>query len=153
MLWMVLYLWDGVMLGLCFYCNKNDDFLQVLWFFGVCMCSKCWDGKSGCVVEVMLFVIGGVWKLIILFYLMIGKWCFMELMWWVFNVIQFMFISQLCELEVDGVVICYVYLEVLLKVEYELFEFGCMLVLVLLVMCEWGEIYCGYGSMEGDCQS
>lgn len=41
------------------------------------------------------------------------------------------------EFEVDGIIYCEVYCEVLFKVEYLLIEFGELLCLVILLMMEW----------------
>lgn len=97
--------------------------------------------KSGCAVEVTLNVMGGTWKPIILFHLLLGKMRFMELARSIPSVTQRMLTLQLRELEADGIILRTVYPEVPPRVEYELTELGFSLQPLLEMMNDWGRNY------------
>ncbi len=99
------------------------------------------DPKSGCAVELTLSVIGGVWKPLILFNLLMGKKRFMELTRLIPSATQRMLTLQLRELEADGMVIRHVFAEVPPRVEYEATELARTLAPVMLSLREWGERY------------
>ena len=95
-------------------------------------------GRTGCAVEATLFVIGGVWKPVLLFHLLERKLRFNALCRAVPSATPRMITLQLRELEVDGVVKRTVFPEVPPKVEYELTELGRSLAPVLISMRDWG---------------
>jgi DNA-binding HxlR family transcriptional regulator len=100
------------------------------------------DPKAGCPVELTISVIGGTWKPMILFHLMVdGKKRFMELSRCVPGATQRMLTLQLRELEADGIVTRHVYPEVPPRVEYELTALGKALVPVMRSLREWGMRY------------
>ncbi|WP_037249234.1 winged helix-turn-helix transcriptional regulator [Rhodopirellula baltica] len=108
------------------------------------------DGKSrhtnyelpACPVEATLELIGGKWKGIVLYYLMVdGRLRFSVLKRKVGCVTQRMLTKQLRELEGSGLVNRIVYAEVPPRVEYELTEEGESLKPVLLTLKKWGEAH------------
>ena len=93
-----------------------------------------------CPVEATLDVIGGKWKVVILFHLTHdGTHRFAELRRKIPGVSERMLTQQLRELEVDGIVHREVYPEVPPKVEYSLTDYGKTLRPITEVMCEWGQ--------------
>src|SRR5450755_1356103 len=93
-----------------------------------------------CPVEATLDVIGGKWKVVILFHLTHeGTHRFAELRRRIPGVSERMLTQQLRELEEDGIVHRKVYPEVPPKVEYSLTEYGKTLRPITEVMCEWGQ--------------
>jgi len=91
-----------------------------------------------CPVEATLDVIGGKWKLIILFWLQEGILRFGELRRKVPGISERMLIQQLRQLEDDGVVHREVYPEVPPKVEYSLTDYGQTLRPIMKQMYDWG---------------
>jgi len=108
------------------------------------MRTKRLDPKSGCAVELTLSVIGGVWKPLLLFHLLMGKKRFMELTRLIPTATQRMLTLQLRELEADGLINRHVYAEVPPRVEYEATELARTLAPVMLSLREWGENYREY---------
>ena len=98
------------------YCHINDD----------------------CPIEATLDIVGGKWKILILFYLMRGTVRFGEFHRLIPKITQRMLTLQLRELEEDGVIQRAVYRQVPPKVEYSLTEFGKSLEPLLLLMRDWG---------------
>ncbi len=95
-----------------------------------------------CPVEATLELIGGKWKGIVLYYLMVdGRLRFSVLKRKVGCVTQRMLTKQLRELEGSGLVNRIVYAEVPPRVEYELTEEGESLKPVLLTLKKWGEAH------------
>ncbi|EMI23166.1 MULTISPECIES: winged helix-turn-helix transcriptional regulator [Rhodopirellula] len=95
-----------------------------------------------CPVEATLELIGGKWKGIVLYYLMVdGRLRFSVLKRKVGCVTQRMLTKQLRELEDSGLVNRIVYAEVPPRVEYELTEEGESLTPVLLTLKKWGEAH------------
>lgn len=91
-------------------------------------------------VEATMSVIGGKWKPIILCHLRKnGVLRTSELLRNIPKISQKMLISQLRELENDGIVERIVYQEVPPRVEYAISEYGKSLEDVLDKMCAWGE--------------
>jgi len=91
-------------------------------------------------VEATLDVIGGKWKVVILYHLAHdGTHRFAVLRRKIPGVSKRMLIQQLRELEDDGIVHREVYAEVPPKVEYSLTEYGKTLRPITEVMCEWGQ--------------
>jgi DNA-binding HxlR family transcriptional regulator len=96
-------------------------------------------GRTGCAVEAALSVIGGVWKPVLVFHLLLGKLRFNALCRVTPSATPRMITLQLRELEADGIVKRTVFPQVPPKVEYELTELGQSLAPVLLSMRDWGE--------------
>jgi DNA-binding HxlR family transcriptional regulator len=94
---------------------------------------------TGCPVEAALDVIGGKWKVVILFRLFDGTKRFNELRRLHPNITQRMLTNQLRELERDGLVHREVYPQVPPKVEYSLTPDGRTLKPVLAALEQWGE--------------
>ncbi|MFO0547018.1 MAG: helix-turn-helix domain-containing protein [Polyangiaceae bacterium] len=97
--------------------------------------------KSGCAVEAALFVIGGRWKGVVLFWLIRDKRRFGELRRQLPNCSARVLTLQLRELERDGLIKRTVFAEVPPRVEYELTAFGRSLEPVLMGLKDWGERY------------
>ena len=95
-----------------------------------------------CPAEATLGVIGGRWKVPILWHLLGGTKRFSELRRALGTVTQKMLSQHLRELERDGVVTRKVYAEVPPKVEYSLTERGRSLRPVVDSMCKWGKGRC-----------
>ena len=92
-----------------------------------------------CPAERTLDVIGGRWKVPILWHLLRGTLRFSELRRALPGVTQKMLTQQLRELERAGVVLRRVYPEVPPKVEYSLTDRGQTLKPVVDAMCKWGK--------------
>jgi len=92
----------------------------------------------GCPAEITLRVIGGGWKLLILWHLFQGPRRFSELKRGIAGITQKMLTQQLRELERDGVVHRKVFAQVPPKVEYSLTPMGRSLEPILDAMCDWG---------------
>jgi len=100
------------------------------------------DGESPtfhCPVEATLDVIGGKWKVVILFWLKDRTLRFGELRRKIPDVSERMLTQQLREPEQHGIVRREVYPEVPLKVEYSLTDYGRTLRPITDLMCEWGK--------------
>jgi DNA-binding HxlR family transcriptional regulator len=98
------------------------------------------DSDSPCPVETAVAVIGGKWKVLILWHLQErGTLRFAELQRSVDGVTHKVLSQQLRELERDGMVARRVYAEVPPRVEYSLTALGETLRGPLAVFCEWGE--------------
>ena len=91
-----------------------------------------------CGLEAALDVIGGKWKVLILWPLHPQPRRFGELRRLVAGISEKMLIQQLREMEADGIVARKVFHEIPPKVEYSLTEFGVSLKEVLTPLCEWG---------------
>lgn len=92
-----------------------------------------------CPVTYAVGIVGGKWKLIILFYLRSGTKRFNELRRLIPDVTQQMLTMQLRELERDGLIQRVVYAQVPPKVEYSLTEQGRLLIPILNLLGEWGD--------------
>lgn len=95
-------------------------------------------GEFVLVINDMMNVLNGKWKLLIIGFLFYGKKCFKELEREIFKIIFCMFFKELKDLEVNGIVICIVYDIIFVMVEYELIELGNIFNMVLDVMIVWG---------------
>ena len=97
---------------------------------------------AGCTaVTTTLAIIGGKWKILILYHLCAGTQRFNELRRLLPDITQRMLTLQLRELEDDGIVHREVYPQVPPKVEYSLTAFGKTLIPVIEVMDAWGKQY------------
>lgn len=92
-----------------------------------------------CPVEATLDVIGGKWKVVILFWLQGSVYRFAELRRKIPDISERMLTQQLRELEAHGVVLRKVYAEVPPKVEYSLTPYGRSLSPITALMCQWGK--------------
>ncbi|CAM2871436.1 winged helix-turn-helix transcriptional regulator [Paenibacillus sediminis] len=98
--------------------------------------------EINCEKELTLAVIGGKWKLIILWHLGLeGTKRFSELKKLIPHITQKMLTNQLRELEEDKLIHRKVYPEVPPRVEYSLTEHGESLMPVLKMMYNWGKNY------------
>ena len=95
--------------------------------------------KGACPAEATVGVIGGRWKVPIIWHLFAGTRRFSELRRAMPDVTQKMLTQQLRELEQDGVVHRKVYPEVPPKVEYSLTDRGLSLRPVVESMCRWAQ--------------
>ena len=100
-------------------------------------------GKTfNCEKELTLSIIGGKWKMLILWYLgKQGTKRFGELRKLIPDITQRMLASQLRELEEDNIIHREVYPVVPPKVEYSLTKQGESLMPILGAMYEWGKNY------------
>ncbi|MDO4693141.1 MAG: helix-turn-helix domain-containing protein [Eikenella sp.] len=94
-----------------------------------------------CPVRTTLGIIGGKWKVLILYHLSSDTRRFNELQRLLPGITQRMLTLQLRELEADGIVHREVYPQVPPKVEYSLTDFGRTLLPVIEAMHRWGETY------------
>lgn len=94
---------------------------------------------ASCGLEAALYVVGGKWKVLILWQLHPEARRFGELRRLVKGISEKMLIQQLRELESDGVVARHDFGEVPPRVEYSLTEWGVSLKAVLEPLCVWGK--------------
>src|SRR6266446_2102116 len=92
---------------------------------------------TACPAEVTLNVIGGRWKVLILYQLFSGVKRFSELQRGIRGITQKMLTQQLRELERDGIVQRTVYPQVPPKVEYRLTVWGQAMCPALDSLLEW----------------
>jgi DNA-binding HxlR family transcriptional regulator len=93
---------------------------------------------TACPAEVTLAVIGGRWKVLILFHLFQAVKRFSELQRSMPGITQKMLTQQLREMERDGIVNRTVFPQVPPRVEYRLTPLGETLKPVVKAMCKWG---------------
>jgi DNA-binding HxlR family transcriptional regulator len=109
------------------------------------------DKPFNCEKELTLAVIGGKWKMLILWYLgKEGTKRFNELKSLMPGITQRMLVNQLRELEEDLIVHREVYPVVPPKVEYSLTEQGKSLMPILESMYEWGKNYMKATAMKNE---
>lgn len=94
---------------------------------------------TNCPAEFTLAMIGGRWKIPIIFHLLAGRQRFSELSRALNGVTQKMLTQQLREMERNGLVERKVFAQVPPKVEYSLTDLGRSLLPVVDAMCQWGE--------------
>lgn len=97
------------------------------------------DSVSGCPVEDAMRLLGGRWRIVLVYYLLEGTKRFSELRRLMPNISQRMLTLDLRALEEAGLVSRTVYPEVPVKVEYALTEAGERLRNVVDVMSEFAE--------------
>ena len=95
--------------------------------------------EDSCPVTRAVRVIGGKWKLFIIYHLMDGTRRFGELQRLLPGITQQMLTAQLRELEADGLVHRKVFAQVPPKVEYSLTPVGKALKSVTRHLAEWGD--------------
>ncbi|MGL5295838.1 MAG: winged helix-turn-helix transcriptional regulator [Culicoidibacterales bacterium] len=94
-----------------------------------------------CSLALGIDIIGGKWKLIILWYLIDGTKRFSEIKRHLPGVTQKMLTQQLRELEAHGIIIRTVYPIVPPKVEYTLSKEGERLIPIVQSLCDWSINY------------
>ena len=104
--------------------------------------------KYNFALELTMDIIGGKWKLIILWHLLDGPKRFSELDRLLPNITQRMLTTQLRELEDKGLVNRKVYPQVPPKVEYSLTERGSSLNNILNEICKWSMSYADDNDIE-----
>jgi DNA-binding HxlR family transcriptional regulator len=97
--------------------------------------------QSNCPAEYTLALIGGRWKIPLIFHLMSGVRRFSELSRALTGVSQKVLTQQLREMERNGLVERKVYAQVPPRVEYALTPLGRSLKPVVDTMCRWGETH------------
>ncbi len=100
-----------------------------------------------CSVETTLAIIGGKWKVLVIYYLREGTKRFNELHRLLSGISHRTLVKQLRELERDGIVSRKIYQQIPPKVEYSLTRTGRDLEPVLLGMHSWGEKYSSIKSL------
>jgi DNA-binding HxlR family transcriptional regulator len=105
--------------------------------------------NTKCPAEITLAMIGGRWKIPLIFHLMPGTRRFSELARALKGVTQKMLTQQLREMERDGLVARRVYAQVPPRVEYSLTDLGASLHPVVDAMCRWGEAHGGQPPAKG----
>jgi DNA-binding HxlR family transcriptional regulator len=99
------------------------------------------SSSEQCGLEATLFVVGGKWKLLILFHLQDRPRRFGELRRLVEGVSEKMLIQQLRELRMDGIVDRMDFKELPPRVEYSITSHGRTLGEALMPLCSWGLTY------------
>jgi len=94
-----------------------------------------------CGLEATLDVIGGKWKVLILWALRSEAQRFGELRRLVEGISEKMLIQHLKEMQADGIVTRQDFREVPPRVEYALTPFGKSLYAALAPLCEWGRLH------------
>lgn len=92
-------------------------------------------------VAATIRVIGGKWKVLLIWQICGGHIRFNELRRLIPDVSQKMLSQHLRELEQDGLIIRHVYPETPPKVEYSLTEYGHTLEPIFESLCGWGNIH------------
>lgn len=94
--------------------------------------------KYYCPVEVTFDTIGGKWKARIMWHLSHQKYRFGQLSKLIPDITRKMLTQALRELEEDGLIYRTKYQEKILRVEYDLTDYGKTLVPLLQLMSQWG---------------
>ncbi|WP_027416144.1 winged helix-turn-helix transcriptional regulator [Aneurinibacillus terranovensis] len=102
---------------------------------------KPFKDQYQCSIELTIELIGGKWKVLILWNLNEGTKRFSELKRCLPGITQKMLTQQLRELEEHGLINRTIYSEVPPKVEYATTEEGKKLQSTLFEMCKWGDMY------------
>ncbi|MGO4293235.1 winged helix-turn-helix transcriptional regulator [Chitinophaga sp. RAB17] len=93
---------------------------------------------NSCPVTATIKIIGGKWKVIILYLIAHDVNRFGEMMRNIEGISKKMLTDQLRQLEIDGVIARKVFTEIPLKVEYSLTTLGESLKPITKLMCKWG---------------
>jgi len=99
------------------------------------------DKTYHCTIDLSLNLIGGKWKLRILYELNKGTKRFGELKKRIPNITQKMLVQQLREMEDDRLITRKVYPQVPPKVEYSSTDYGKKFQIILISLCEWTNEY------------
>jgi len=99
------------------------------------------DKEYHCSMELTLAIIGGKWKVLILWYLGDKTIRFNELRRTLPNITQKMLTQQLRELEGYGLVKRFAYAQIPPKVEYSLTDSGKSILPILANLGQWGQSY------------
>lgn len=94
--------------------------------------------QSECGLDVALAVIGGKWKPLILYHLSGSPRRFGDLRRRVAGISEKVLIQHLRELEADGIVARHDYREVPPRVDYAMTDYGKILAIALVPLCQWG---------------
>lgn len=105
------------------------------------MNTKGTEAERCATVSTIQKVLGGKWKIEILYYISLKTRRFGELQRQIGDITQSTLTKQLRELEADGFISRYIYQEIPPKVEYSLTELGKSFVPVLEYMKQWGEAH------------
>lgn len=105
------------------------------------MSEKKLKEKANCPVEITLQVIGGKWKILILYFLLEDVKRFGELSRCLGNISATTLSQQLKELEDNEIIIRNDYREIPPKVEYMISPLGKTLSPLLHAMADWGDIF------------
>ncbi len=97
------------------------------------------DKEYHCPLEMTIDIIGGKWKVLLLWHLSDGDHRYNELQRLFPNIAPKMLRQQLKAMEEKSLVIRTVYAQVPPRVEYSLTDFGKSLVPILYKMNEWGQ--------------
>ncbi|HEX8548469.1 MAG TPA: helix-turn-helix domain-containing protein [Cytophagaceae bacterium] len=128
--------------------------LTVVSFFQMVIDNKEYvvhiDGKTfHCAMDITMSHIGGKWKTVVLWYLKNKTLRFGEIKKLIPDITEKMLSLQLKALEEDGLVKREVFVEIPLRVEYSLTDFGKTLVPALDAIAKWGrELAAAKGTME-----
>jgi len=95
--------------------------------------------KQCATVSTLQKILGGKWKIEILYYISLKTMRFGELQRQIGDITQSTLTKQLRELEADGFVSRYIYQEIPPKVEYSLTDLGKSFIPVLEHMKKWGD--------------
>src|SRR5262249_14085646 len=96
------------------------------------------DHPDGCPVGATMGVIGGKWKVVILYYVLERTRRFSELRRLMPGVTQRMLTLQLRELEQSGIITRKIYPQIPPKVEYSITNYGKTLEPVVRLISDWG---------------
>ncbi|MCD6045210.1 MAG: HxlR family transcriptional regulator [Gammaproteobacteria bacterium] len=125
--------------------RELDKYAQICYIVSICILEYAFMKKEflnpDCPIGVTIKVLGGKWKLLILFSLNQGTKRFNELRREMPAVTQRMLTTQLRELEADKIISRKVYPEVPPRVEYALTDMGKTLTPVLEALKKWGACY------------
>lgn len=99
------------------------------------------DPECTVFVQTTLKILGGKWKLLILWHLKDGARRFSELKRLIPEITEKMLIQQLRELEKDAIVNRNVLVDVPPKVEYSFTDYGQSIIPVLKPLCDWGQAH------------
>lgn len=101
-----------------------------------------------CSIDITMDLIGGKWKIKILWYLSMGTKRFSELQKLLPGITQKMLVNQLREMESTDLLSRKVYPVVPPKVEYSITSYGLDLKDTLFEMCKWGTNYAKEHNIE-----
>ncbi len=101
-----------------------------------------------CALKLSVDIIGGKWKLVILWHLIEKEKRFSDLRRELPGITQKMLTQQLRELEAADIIVRKVYPVVPPKVEYYLTDYGQSLIPVLMKLCDWSTEYAVHHNIQ-----